>query len=53
MLDASLDDLKADQNIKDANGMSPLHFAASNGNFDLVVLLLKNESNLDSENNKA
>lgn len=53
MLDPNLGDLKADQNIKDENGWSPLHFAAFNGNFDMIVLLLKHDSDIDSENNNG
>lgn len=40
-----LETSKADPNISNADGDSPLHLAIENANLDLVILLLKNSAN--------
>ena len=43
-------DLRPEINIRDEQGNMGLHFACINGNYNLALLLLKNEADCDSLN---
>ena len=49
-LDSSKRDLKADINFRDEKKNSPLHYACDSGNYDIVLLILKNEADLEIKN---
>ena len=52
-LDPKKKDLKADLNFRDEKNNSPLHYACLSGNYDIVLLILKNEADLEITNAKG
>lgn len=43
-------DLKPEINNRDANSWTALHYACLNGNYNIVLFLLKNEANIELTN---
>ncbi|CAK66805.1 unnamed protein product (macronuclear) [Paramecium tetraurelia] len=50
LLEIPTKDLKPEINIKDDNGFASIHYSCLNQNYDLSLLLLKNEADCDSIN---
>ncbi|CAD8118066.1 unnamed protein product [Paramecium sonneborni] len=50
LLDIPTKDLKPEINVKDDNGFASIHYSCLNQNYDLSLLLLKNEADCDSIN---
>ncbi len=49
-LDLNLGGNRADVDIADDKGWTPLHFACFNGNISIAKLLISNNARIDSEN---
>ena len=51
LFDAALvGDLKPEINNRDGNSWTALHYACLNGNYNIVLCLLKNEANIELTN---
>ena len=51
LFDATLQgDLKPEINNRDVNSWTALHYACLNGNYNIVLFLLKNEANIELTN---
>lgn len=44
-------DHKPEINVKDQNSLAGMHYACLNGNYNIVLFLLKNEANMEILNN--
>ncbi|CAD8207519.1 unnamed protein product [Paramecium pentaurelia] len=53
LLEIPTKDLKPEINIKDDNGFASIHYSCLNQNYDLSLLLLKNEADCDSVNSQG
>jgi len=50
LLEIASKDLRPEINIRDEFGNCPLHYACINGNYDVSLILLKNEADCDAIN---
>ncbi|CAD8069131.1 unnamed protein product [Paramecium primaurelia] len=53
LLEITSKDLKPEINIRDENGLIPLHYSCMNQNYELALLLLKNEADCDLINSQG
>ncbi|CAK81569.1 unnamed protein product (macronuclear) [Paramecium tetraurelia] len=53
LLEIASKDLKPEINIRDENGLIPLHYSCMNQNYELALLLLKNEADCDLTNSQG
>ena len=51
-LNPQFNDLKGEINIKDELGNTPIFYSTLAGNYDIALLLLKNDASLEFVNNK-
>lgn len=51
LFDPNQGDLKPEVNAKDINSWSALHYSCLNGNYEIVLFLLKNDANIEITTN--